>query len=120
VLNGTGKPEDDLALVNPSIVARSGPRVSYDEGCLSFPGIFAEIVRPDRCSVKAFDSSGNAIEGEFDGFTSRIIQHEFDHLEGVLLVDRMTPAEKQKHKAAVEELVHRFQRGRDAAASRQG
>src|SRR5262245_32487766 len=46
VLNPTGEEKDDLALVNPTIVARAGPRVAYDEGCLSFPGIFAEIVRP--------------------------------------------------------------------------
>lgn len=120
VLNPTGDTGDDLALVNPTILARAGQKVAYDEGCLSFPGIFAEIVRPDRCTVKAFDPHGNPIETEFEGFTSRIIQHEYDHLEGVLLVDRMTPAEKQKHKSALEDLVSRYQRGRANAVTRPG
>ncbi|MFN0006877.1 MAG: peptide deformylase [Planctomycetota bacterium] len=120
VLNPTGDAGDDLALVNPTILARTGQKVAYDEGCLSFPGIFAEIVRPDRCTVKAFDPHGRPVEKEFEGFTSRIIQHEYDHLEGVLLVDRMSPAEKQKHKGALEDLVQRYQRGRTGAAARPG
>lgn len=120
VLNPTDDEKEDLALVNPTIVARTGPRVAYDEGCLSFPGIFAEIVRPERCTVKAFDPHGNPLEQEFEGFTSRILQHEYDHLEGVLLVDRMSPAEKQKHKGALEDLVSRYQRGRTNAVARPG
>ena len=108
VLNPTGEPADDLAFVNVEIVDRSGPLTLFDEGCLSFPGIYAEIERPDRCVVKACDLRGEPIEREFDGFTSRILQHEYDHLEGILLVDRMSPAEKVRHKAALEELVARY------------
>jgi peptide deformylase len=112
VLNPSEDPKDDLVLVNPTILARAGERVVFDEGCLSFPGIYAEITRPDRCTVRAHDLSGELTEREYAGFTSRIIQHEYDHLEGVLLVDRMTPAEKLKHKAALEELVTRYKRAR--------
>jgi|SRR5688572_6746314 peptide deformylase len=112
VLNPTGEPADDMALVNVEIVERSGPRVLFDEGCLSFPGIYAEIERPERCVVKARDLHDEPIEREFDGFTSRILQHEYDHLEGVLLVDRMSPAEKVRHKAALEELVARYKSAR--------
>ena len=110
VLNPTGEEQDDLALVNPTIVARAGERTLFDEGCLSFPGIYAEIQRPDRCTVRSQDLTGKTIEAEYSGFVSRIIQHEYDHLEGVLLVDRMSPAEKLKHKAALEELVARHRR----------
>jgi len=110
VLNPTGDRKDDLTLVNPEIVARSGPDTLFDEGCLSFPGIYAEIRRPERCTVRAFDVEGHAIEAEHSGFTSRIIQHEYDHLEGVLLVDRMSPADKLRNRAALEELVARFKR----------
>ena len=117
VLNPSGEEKDALALVNPTIVARAGERVLFDEGCLSFPGIYAEISRPDRCTVRAFDLAGTAFEKEYDGFVSRIIQHEHDHLEGILLVDRMSPAEKLKHKAALEELVDRYQRGRRSTAT---
>jgi peptide deformylase len=117
VLNPTGEPADDLVLVNPTIVARSGPATVFDEGCLSFPGIYAEITRPDRCTVVAHDVEGQRVEKEYAGFVSRIIQHEYDHLEGVLLVDRMSPAEKQANKAALAELVDRYKRKRGPAGA---
>jgi peptide deformylase len=125
VLGPTGEEKDDLVLVNPVVVARSGERVVFDEGCLSFPGIYAEVTRPDRCTVQSVDLSGKPVEKEYSGFTSRIIQHEYDHLEGILLVDRMTPAEKLKHKSALDELVTRYRRARPpegprAQAARQG
>lgn len=116
VLNATGEPQDALALVNPEIVERSGPETVFEEGCLSFPGIFAEVRRPDRCRVRAFDVKGNPIEAEYEGFQSRVVQHEYDHLEGVLLVDRMSPADKLKNKAALEELVERYRAARAKAA----
>ena len=117
VLNATGKPEDELALVNATIVERIGEPTLYEEGCLSFPGIYAEVKRPERCRVKARAPDGAPIEREFDGFVSRIIQHEYDHLEGVLLVDRMSAADKQRHKAALQELVDRY-RSRAASTAR--
>lgn len=118
VLNATGKPEDALALVNPVLVDRSGPPVVFEEGCLSFPGIYAEIERPERCTVEAFDVDGLALRLELDGFVSRIVQHEHDHLEGVLLIDRMSPADKLRHRAALEELVARHRRAAGAPARR--
>jgi peptide deformylase len=118
VLNATGDSKDNLALVNPTIVSRAGPETLFDEGCLSFPGIYAEVKRPDRCTVKAFDPTGRPIEKEYSGFESRIIQHEFDHLEGVLLVDRMSPAAKLTHKAALQELVAQYKK-QQAALARQ-
>ena len=93
-----GKPEEELALVNPTIVDRSGPAAHMEEGCLSFPGIYADVERPERCTVRAFTPDGEPVEREFEGFVSRIVQHEYDHLEGVLLVDRMSPADKARNK----------------------
>lgn len=115
VVNETGEPGDEFALVNPTIVDRSGPPTTFEEGCLSFPGIYAEIERPDRCKVEALDPDGQPIVREFEGFLSRIVQHEYDHLEGVLLVDRMSPADKQRHKAALTELVERYKSRRAKA-----
>lgn len=115
VINPTGDPaqaSEELALVDPILVDRSGAPIRMEEGCLSFPGIFAEIERPDRCRVKALDVQGKPIEMELEGFPSRVVQHEYDHLEGVLLVDRMSPAEKVRHKAALEELVYEYKRRR--------
>lgn len=110
VLNPTGAPEDALTLVNPEIRERSGPEVLFEEGCLSFPGIYAEVLRPETCKVDFSDAAGKRQSLEVGGFVSRIIQHEYDHLEGVLLVDRMSAADKHRHKAALEELVKRFKR----------
>ena len=84
----------------------------FDEGCLSFPGIYAEIERPARYTVEAFRLNGEPIREEFSGFQSRIIQHENDHLEGVLLVDRMSPADKLRNKTALEDLIDRYKANR--------
>jgi len=118
VLNPTGDPQDALALVNPKLKELFGPKTVFDEGCLSFPGIFAEIERPDGCRVEAIDAAGNPIQGEYTGFVSRIIQHEHDHLEGILLVDRMSPADKLRNKAALEELVARYKDSKKATPAR--
>jgi peptide deformylase len=115
VLNPSGEKADELALVNVEIVDRSGLEVRFEEGCLSFPGIYADVARPERCRVRARDVAGNPIEREFDGFASRIVQHEYDHLEGILLVDRMSPADKVRHRAALEALVDRHRRAQAAA-----
>jgi peptide deformylase len=110
ILNATGDKKDELVLVNPRILERSGPATLFEEGCLSFPGIYAEVERPENCRVQAFRVDGTPFEEAFGGFTSRIIQHEYDHLEGVLLVDRMSPADRLRNKAALEELVEKYKR----------
>jgi peptide deformylase len=118
VLNPTGEAADDLALVNPEIVDRYGKLTLFEEGCLSFPGIYAEVKRPEKCKVRAFTVEGKPIEADYDGFVARIIQHEYDHLEGVLLVDRMSPADKLANKVRLEELVDEFKRRQEQAGVR--
>ncbi len=111
VINPTGDPdqaEEELALINPTLIDRAGETTSMEEGCLSFPGIYAAVDRPDRCTVRAQLPDGSEFEREFEGFISRVIQHEYDHLEGVLLVDRMSPAEKVRNKALLEELIEDY------------
>jgi peptide deformylase len=110
VLNATGEPASELVLVNPRILERSGTPARFEEGCLSFPGIYAEVERPDACRVHAYKVDGTPFEETFTAFPSRIIQHEYDHLEGVLLVDRMSPADRLRNKAALEELVAKYKR----------
>jgi peptide deformylase len=110
VLNATGKPEDERVLVNPRILERMGAPTLFEEGCLSFPGIFAEVERPEECRVAAFRPDGTPLEETFSGFVSRIVQHEYDHLEGVLLVDRMSPADKLRNKAALDDLIAAYKR----------
>lgn len=119
ILNHSGDPRDNLVLINPELISRSGPQIYFDEGCLSFPGIYVEVRRPERVRVKALDASGKPFEAEYDGLISRIIQHEYDHLEGILLVDRMTPADKHKNRAALDNLVERHRRAGEKAESAQ-
>jgi peptide deformylase len=115
VVSERGDRENGFALINPVILERSGPTTLYEEGCLSFPGIYAEVARPDRCKVEAQDLAGNKSVHEYSGFVARIVQHEYDHLEGVLLVDRMSPADKLQNKVALQELVERFQAAQSGA-----
>ena len=106
------KPELNRVLINPRITDRTGEKAVYEEGCLSFPGIYAEVERPDECSVEAVDLEGKPVTGSFSGFESRVIQHEFDHLEGILLVDRMSPADKLRNRGALEELIEAYKAAR--------
>lgn len=90
-------------LVNPVVVESSGEWV-YDEGCLSIPGLHFEIVRPKVVSVQARDVEGNDVVLDADEFLARVIQHEIDHLDGILLLDRLEP---DARKAALRELRQR-------------
>ena len=76
--------------INPEIVETSG-NVELEEGCLSFPGLYQEIVRPSKVRVRATDLDGNQFALEVDGMVARAILHEFDHLEGKLFVDLLSP-----------------------------
>ena len=83
--------EDAVALVNPRIVERSDERVSDDEGCLSLQGVVVPVERDERVTVEASDPEGNEVRFELEGLPARIAQHELDHLDGVLILDRTTP-----------------------------
>ena len=90
VANPTGNPDEGtpLVFINPVISRGKGTEES-EEGCLSLPGIHANIKRNKTIHVNAYDISGNEINQVFDGFIARIIQHETDHLDGVLIIDRL-------------------------------
>ena len=84
-----------LVLVNPEIETSGAGEVGV-EGCLSFPGISADVERPAKVKVRAEDLEGRAILFEAKGLLSRAVQHEFDHLQGILFIDRMSPKERQR------------------------
>jgi peptide deformylase len=92
-----------LVLINPKVKGL-GDDVAGSEGCLSFPEIFAEIARPGRAEVKATNQKGEEIEFRCGGLLARAIQHELDHLNGVLFIDRMTRADKDELKPQLDEL----------------
>jgi len=79
-----------LALVNPEVTVVPEPETVYEEGCLSFPGIRGDVVRPDEITVKFKDPAGHAHTLRCDGLLARCVQHEVDHLNGVLYIDHMT------------------------------
>ena len=76
--------------VNPEIVGRSAECKSYEEGCLSVPGIYEDVERPDRITVRALDAEGRPFTLEADGLLSVCIQHEIDHLDGKVFVQHLS------------------------------
>jgi peptide deformylase len=82
--------------INPSIIGTSEDRVKYEEGCLSIPGIYADLVRPSKIKVQAWNEKGRPFTLEAEGILARIIQHEYDHLEGVLFIDRLSEIKRNK------------------------
>ena len=76
------------ALINPEIKSYSKTKDVCEEGCLSFPGKFFPVERPTRVKIKARDLNGKKIKIKADGLLSRVLQHEIDHLDGVLIIDR--------------------------------
>ena len=106
-LDGKTPPLDlimPLALINPRVEPLPDPREDYEEGCLSFPDIRGIINRPAAVRVDYHDTAGSPHTLTADGLLARVIQHEVDHLNGVLFIDRMTPAERKKVDAAVKQL----------------
>ncbi len=102
----TGEMGEKIAFINPKIVAVSkGEFESYEEGCLSLPDIQVDVVRPKRVTVEYLDVEGKPCRLDADGMLARCIQHENDHLDGTLIVDRaQTSKEKQRLLDLMEEL----------------
>ena len=96
-----------MALANPEVSPLPSDEYYYEEGCLSFPEIRGEVARPERISVKYQDLEGNAHQLECDGLLARCIQHEVDHLNGVLFIDRMEKKTFAEIKTEVKELKQR-------------
>jgi len=96
-------PEDHMPMVllNPELQLGK-EKVLGTEGCLSFPEISAEIRRPSHCRVKASDLDGHPVEFECEGLLSRAVQHELDHLRGILFIDRMDSATKHSLKRDIQ------------------
>ena len=112
VLNPKGDKNDrdgELVLLNPKITKKKG-REFGEEGCLSFPGIYAEVERFVDVTITYQDLDGKEQKLQADGWLSRIIQHEIDHLDGVLFVDRLTPVDKLRVRSKLDEMEQRFAR----------
>ena len=106
------QPKNPIFFVNPEIIDKSKNNSIYEEGCLSVPGQFAEIERPEKCYVKYLDYHGNIKEIKAEGMLATCIQHEMDHLEGILFIDYLSKLKKSmiikklsKQKKAIERIV---------------
>ncbi len=102
-----GDDEGPQALVNPRIVESDG-EWTYEEGCLSVPGMTWEIVRPARVHVVGRDLDGNEVSYEADELAGRMFQHELDHLDGVLLVERLDEEQAKQARRQVRDLMLGF------------
>jgi peptide deformylase len=100
VLDTTTDEEDEpagikRAFINPEIVEKFGDEWSMNEGCLSVPEIREDVLRPESVVLKYYDENMVEHEETFNGFTARVIQHEYDHLEGIMFVDYLNPLKKR-------------------------
>ena len=104
--------KNPLFLINPEIISKSKNTSIYEEGCLSLPGHFAEIERPAECQVKYIDYEGKKKEIKANGLLSTCIQHELDHLDGILFIDYLSKLKRDmilkklvKHKKELNKIV---------------
>lgn len=81
--------------INPEILEEEGEEWSFEEGCLSIPGIRAEVMRPEKIRIRYYDEDWNEHEEEYDGMAARVIQHEYDHIEGTLFTDYLSGLKKR-------------------------
>lgn len=93
-----------MVFINPKIIELSGEDVKMEEGCLSIPDVRDDVKRPLNVKLQYYDRDFNKQESEFSGWISRIIQHEHDHLEGVLFLDYLSAFRKRLHRSALKKI----------------
>ena len=96
-----------IVLINPKIVAKSDEKIPIEEGCLSIPDIRAEVLRPKMINISFFDADMKEQTIEADELFSRVMQHEFDHLQGVLFIDYLDDELKKKYKKHLNKIKNR-------------
>lgn len=114
VMNPTGEPGDELVVINPVIRGQHGS-AEAEEGCLSLPGVHVNVRRAQRCHVEAQDLQGRAFTIEAEDLIARICQHETDHLNGVMIIDRMGPTDRIATRKTLKALEDNFGSRRSAA-----
>lgn len=110
VVNVTADPaekDEEIVFLNPRIRKRKGS-ASGEEGCLSLPGLYANVERAEEVVIEAYDLDGEGFEMELDDLPARVVQHELDHLDGILFVDRLDPDERMKLELKLLGFEHEF------------
>jgi len=96
--------EGPMVFINPIILEKTGDKIKMEEGCLSIPDVRDDVKRPARVRVQYLNRDFEKLEREFDGWISRIIQHEIDHLEGVLFLDYLSAFRKRLHRSNLKKI----------------
>ena len=87
-------PNIKKVFINPNIINESGQDVNHNEGCLSIPGVREDVSRKSQIKVSYFDDKFNSYNEDIDGVYARVFQHEYDHLNGILFIDHLSPLQK--------------------------
>ncbi|MBL3657083.1 peptide deformylase [Fulvivirga sediminis] len=110
VVDGTPIEDEDMegfkkVFINPQMIEETGEAWAFEEGCLSIPNVREEVSRNAKIKIKYFDENWVEHEDEFDGMKARIIQHEYDHIEGVLFTDYLSPLKKRMLKGKLQNIT---------------
>merc|ERR1712228_500776 len=101
----------ETVMVNPQIVEFSKGKETQAEGCLSFPDMNGEVERSKWIKVEALNLKGKKIKKKFEGFEARVFQHEYDHLDGTVYIDRLSSEVREKVEPRLNELIEEFGEG---------
>lgn len=106
--------DEEMVFINPVISRPKAPVEEEEEGCLSLPGVFAPVRRPSTIHLTAFNLAGEEIRSEFQGLLARVIQHETDHLDGVLFIDRLSDTAEMAVRDELADFQRRFEQRRES------
>jgi peptide deformylase len=118
IMNATGSAAESAAehvFLNPEIVRRKGS-AEAEEGCLSLPGLYGQVRRSEKIVVNAFDLDGQEFEMDLEDLEARVVQHENDHVDGILFIDRMTEAARRELDPRIADFEAQFRRQQAAGA----
>ncbi len=116
VINPTGdpdQPEHEQVFINPEIIRRNGS-AEAEEGCLSLPEVFGPVTRAERIVVETFDLNGQSLQMELEGLAARVVQHESDHLDGILFTDRVSADTLRELQPLLDDFTRRFRQAQQA------
>ncbi len=118
IMNATGSATETAAehvFLNPEIVRRKGS-AEAEEGCLSLPGLYGQVRRSEKIVVNAFDLEGQEFEMDLEDLEARVVQHENDHIDGILFIDRMTEAARRELDPRIADFEVQFRRQQASGA----